>query len=677
MEEKKPSPQTTLLILLGASEWPMFPLLPSSKAFANAAQTLKAYFLNPRGFGLPAENLLDLFDSEKYAGELDEEISQFLERRLIDLKKAGNSATDVILYFVGHGGFIGPDADFYLAIRLTRIGNPRSSGLQVTALADTLKDSARLLRRIVILDCCFAAAAFSAFQGVKDDLVFKKTNSAFQKGGKSFGFPTKGTTLLCSSSSKSPSRILPGGESTMFTNAFLVALTQGTTSPDDHLTLREVKDVTAELLTEIPDAPRPVMHSPDQSEGDIADIPFFPNPCTNEYLEKMKPNPHANEYFGKARQIVDKYLKRDISILETDFSHAVPELKKLIASKLDYKNIEEWTTSIQEVPIGNTSADGGTRGKQVMLGGEKALPFFPDALMPNRNQVTIDVFDMRIGLANAVKENYDEVMDNPGEWAEKSVNKFNADMITINLISTDPLVKDTPAKEAAKTVEEVLQAVDVPIVIGGSGNPQKDVEVLSKAAEVAEGERCLIASASLNLDFAKIAEAAIKYDHDVLSWTQLDMNAQKELNRKLMKQCNVPRDRIIMDTTTAALGYGLDYAYTNMERIRLAALMGDEELTFPMSSGTTVAWGARESWMVSSPLKKDSDWGPRKYRGPIWEIITGLSLALAGNDLFMMMHPTSVVILKHFTQTLFGIVEAEPIDLANWIRLGSTVPNYL
>jgi len=347
---------------------------------------------------------------------------------------------------------------------------------------------------------------------------------------------------------------------------------------------------------------------------------------------------------------------------------AAPKLKDLIPAKFDVAKIAEWTTQIQEVPLGNTSADGGTRGKQVIVGGEKALPFYFDAPMPNRNQVTIDVFDMRIGLAKAVKENYDEVMDSPGEWAKKNVDKFNADMITIHLISTDPLVKDTSAKDAAKTVEEVLQAVDVPIAIGGSGNPQKDPEVLSKAAEVSEGERCLLASASLNLDYSKIAEAALKYDHDVLSWTQLDMNAQKELNRKLMKQCNVPRDRIIMDPTTAALGYGLDYAYTNMERIRLAALMGDDELTFPMSSGTTNAWGARESWMVSSPLGQDSDWGPREYRGPIWEIVTGLSLAIAGNDLFMMMHPTSVAVLKQITQTLFGTVEAEPVNIASWIE---------
>ncbi|HJH30214.1 MAG TPA: CO dehydrogenase/acetyl-CoA synthase subunit delta [Methanosarcinaceae archaeon] len=346
---------------------------------------------------------------------------------------------------------------------------------------------------------------------------------------------------------------------------------------------------------------------------------------------------------------------------------APSRLNELISSKLEVKNVEEWKHTIQEVTLGATSADGGSRKSTVTLGGENALPFYFDAEMPHRNYVTMDVFDMPIGMAKAVKMNYEDVINDPAEWAKKVVRDFNADMVTIHLISTDPLINDTPAREAAKVVEDVLQAVDVPIVIGGSGNPQKDPEVLEKAAEVAEGERCLLASASLNLDYERIAKAANDYGHAVLSWTQLEINAQKELNRKLMKQCNVPRENIVMDPTTAALGYGLDYAYTNMERIRLAGLMGDDELTFPMSSGTTNAWGARESWMVSSPLKQDSDWGPREYRGPIWEIVTGLSLALAGNDLFMMMHPTSVQVVKELTQTLFGLKEEEPIDITNWV----------
>ncbi len=278
MDVKAPSPQTTLLILLGASEWPFAPEFQGSEAFAKAAQRLRAYFLNPRPFGLPPENLLDLFNSDQSADELDVAISQFLGQRVAALRVAGHPARDLLLYFVGHGGFVGRDSDFYLAIRRTRMDNPRASGLQMMSLADTLTERARHLRRIIILDCCFAAAAFSAFQSGPAQVAMEKTIDAFEVRQKAVGVPTKGTTLLCSSNHKSPSLLLPDGSSTMFTKAFLDALIQGTPSPRDHLTLRDVKEAATDLLAEIRNAPKPVIHSPDQSEGDIADIPFFPNP---------------------------------------------------------------------------------------------------------------------------------------------------------------------------------------------------------------------------------------------------------------------------------------------------------------------------------------------------------------------------------------------------------------
>ncbi|RLG22647.1 acetyl-CoA synthase subunit delta [Methanosarcinales archaeon] len=346
---------------------------------------------------------------------------------------------------------------------------------------------------------------------------------------------------------------------------------------------------------------------------------------------------------------------------------AIPQ--ELIPASFDVDTVSEWKYGIEEVVLGATSSDGGTRKNTVTLGGEHALPFYFDAPMPHPNHVSIDVFDMPIGMARAVRMNYEDVLESPSEWAKKVVSKFGADMVTIHLISTDPSIKDTPPGEAAKVVEDVLQAVDVPLIIGGSGSPDKDPEVLEKAAEAAEGERCLIASANLNMDYQRIAGAAKKYGHAILSWTQLEINAQKELNRKLMKQCGIERSDIVMDPTTAALGYGLDYAYSNIERIRIAGLIGDQELNFPMSSGTTNAWGAREAWMSTSPIKEDSDWGPREYRGPIWEITTGLALALAGVDLFMMMHPTSVQALKTVTGMLRGNGNSEPADIVDWVRM--------
>jgi len=282
MEAQLPSPQTTLLILLGASAWPLFPEFQSSEAFANAARGLKAYFLDPKRFGLSPENVLDVFNSNHSPDELDVEIGQFLERRLTALKGTGHAARDLLVYFVGHVGFIGRDSDFYLAIRRTRTENPRASGIPVLSLADTITEKARYLRRIIILDCCFAAAAFSAFQTGPSQVAIEKAVDAFEVRQRRAGFPAKGTTLLCSSSHKSPSLLLPDGSSTMFTKAVLDALSKGMPLQREHISLREVKDLAASFLSETRNAPRPVVLSPDQSEGDVADIPFFPNPRAEE-----------------------------------------------------------------------------------------------------------------------------------------------------------------------------------------------------------------------------------------------------------------------------------------------------------------------------------------------------------------------------------------------------------
>jgi len=360
------------------------------------------------------------------------------------------------------------------------------------------------------------------------------------------------------------------------------------------------------------------------------------------------------------------------AIAPPEIKEAAPAFKipdTLAKAKFDVGTDKTWKHQIQEVVLGATKADGGSRGNTITIGGEKALPFFYDAPMPHRPVVTMDVFDMPIGMAKAVKMHYEEVMDDPAEWAKLAQNKFGADLVTIHLISTDPLVKDTSPKEAAKVVEDVLQAIDIPICIGGSGNPEKDPEVLKRGSEAAQGERALIASANLNMDWEKIGKACVDNNNVCLAWTQLEINAQKELDRKLMKVVGVPREDIIMDPTTAALAYGLDFAYSNMERIRIGGLKGDLELNFPMSSGTTNAWGAREAWMIGSPQREDSDWGDRLLRGPIWEIITGFSLAMAGVDIFMMMHPYAVAYLQETTQSLMGLIKAETPDTTDWITM--------
>src|SRR5579859_6086869 len=160
MLPKTPSPQTTVAILLGASEWPFYPEFQQSQAFVDSANRLKTYLLDPQTFGLSSENLLDLFDADQSADDIDSAIGDFLDQRIAMMKTNGNPVRDLLVYYVGHGGFAGSESEYFLAIRRTRSANPRVSSIGVTSLAYTLKEKARRLRRIVILDCCFASSAF-------------------------------------------------------------------------------------------------------------------------------------------------------------------------------------------------------------------------------------------------------------------------------------------------------------------------------------------------------------------------------------------------------------------------------------------------------------------------------------------------------------------------------------
>jgi acetyl-CoA decarbonylase/synthase complex subunit delta len=253
-----------------------------------------------------------------------------------------------------------------------------------------------------------------------------------------------------------------------------------------------------------------------------------------------------------------------------------------------------------------------------------------------------------------------EVVEDPAAWAKLAVDKFEADMLTLHLISVDPLIKNASPKEAVKTVEEVAQAVHVPLMIGGCGDPVKDTDVFEAVAETFAGERFLINSVTRDMDVEKCAKFIKKNRHVALSFTPMDLNLARELNRKLYDF--LPKEDIVMDLTTAALGYGLDYAFTNMERARIAGLMGDPELAHPMSSGTTNAWAAREAWMEMAP-----EWEPRELRGPLWEVTTALTLLLAGVDLFMMMHPAAVKTLKDITNQLLAGNSSSSTKLVEWV----------
>ena len=334
--------------------------------------------------------------------------------------------------------------------------------------------------------------------------------------------------------------------------------------------------------------------------------------------------------------------------------------KKLIEADF-IPPVETYPGKVVEVTLGATEGQGGTRGKSVTIGGETTPAFYTfERPTPHPPVIALDVFDMEVPLAKAVKMHVKEVLGDPAAWAKLAVEKFEADLVTVHLISVDPLLKNSSPKEAVKTIEEVAQAVDVPLVIGGCGDPVKDADVFAEIAETFAGERFLINSIRRDMDVERCAKFVKKNGHVALSFTPMDLNLARELNRRLFEF--LPQSDIMMDLTTAALGYGLDYAFTNMERARLAALMGDSELAQPMSSGTTNAWAAREAWLKMTP-----EWEPRELRGPLWEVITALTLLLAGVDLFMMMHPAAVKTLKDVSRQLLSCSSGNSDRFAEWV----------
>jgi acetyl-CoA decarbonylase/synthase, CODH/ACS complex subunit delta len=388
-------------------------------------------------------------------------------------------------------------------------------------------------------------------------------------------------------------------------------------------------------------------------------------------------SPEILELLAKFQEIEIEDFQMDVSEMELSFEPGMagqmmpklrlpPALKAKPVSMLQaafMPPIESYPSRIAEVKLGGTKGEGGTRGKSLIVGGETSPAFYTfERPVVHSPIITLDVFDMEVPLSKAVKMHVKEVMGDPAAWAKLAVEKFGADMVTVHLISIDPLLKDATPKAAANTVENILQAVDVPLVIGGCGDPVKDTAVFEEITERFKGERFLISSLTRDMDVEKCAKFVKKNGHAALSFTPMDLNLARELNRRLYDFLG--KDDIVMDLTTAALGYGLDYAFTNMERARMAGLMGDAELAQPMSSGTTNAWAAREAW-----LKMSAEWEPRELRGPLWEVTTALTLLLAGVDLFMMMHPAAVKTMKDVTSKLMTGGKVDAAKFADWVSV--------
>jgi hypothetical protein len=294
------SPELTIVIILGASEWPEAPDFHNSQAFKNSASKIKEYFLDI--FKLPADNLLDLFDTDFGQEEILRHIDKFISNKLAITGESSKRLKDLIIYFTGHGGFEGADSTYFLAIRHSTEKNLLASAINIHSLAHTLKKCAFSLRQFVILDACFASSATKAFQtNSLQEVVSQQAKIAFHEPGVAIDevVPESGTTLLCSSSPHVPSKIADDQSYTMFSHGLINVLAQGSKKARRYLSIADIKKLTWDFLflTYGDKAPRPEVHSPNQSNGDIAIHPYLPNQSYvfKEGISAKKFEPNADE----------------------------------------------------------------------------------------------------------------------------------------------------------------------------------------------------------------------------------------------------------------------------------------------------------------------------------------------------------------------------------------------
>jgi acetyl-CoA decarbonylase/synthase complex subunit delta len=300
---------------------------------------------------------------------------------------------------------------------------------------------------------------------------------------------------------------------------------------------------------------------------------------------------------------------------------------------------DSWPGSVSTVTIGATAADGGTRSKSVTVGGEKALPFMHfEAEMPHRPVLAVEIKDRRPDdWSPLLLETWGDAADTPGTWA-KAAEAAGADLLQLTLSLTDAEGNPTTVDMAVTAVQAVLNSSGLPLMVFGPGQAEADNELLVPIAEATKGERIVLGICE-DKNYRTIVAAAMGNDHLVNARSPMDVNLAKQLNI-LISDMNMPLDRIIMDPTTGALGYGIEYGYSAMERLRLAALQGDAMTQLPMLvTPGFEAWKTKESKVGSGVPEQWGDWLARAIN---WETLTAVALLESGADILVLRHPESL-----------------------------------
>jgi acetyl-CoA decarbonylase/synthase complex subunit delta len=300
---------------------------------------------------------------------------------------------------------------------------------------------------------------------------------------------------------------------------------------------------------------------------------------------------------------------------------------------------EKWPGAVRTITLGATTAEGGTRSHTVTVGGEKTLPFLHfEGEIPHRPVVAVEIKDHKPADWSALLlQAWGTAADDPAAWA-RAAEAAGAELLVLTLSQTGLDGAATKPAAAVQAVKAVLAAVGMPLVVLGPDQPELDNELLVAVAEAAKGER-LVLGICEDKNYRTIVATAMANGHLVTARSPMDVNLSKQLNI-LINDMGMPLDRVLVDPTTGAIGYGMEYGFSVMERLRLAALQGDAMVQSPLI--VTTGW---EAWKIKESkvgVGVPAAWGDWLERALSWETMSAITQVQAGADIVIVRHPESV-----------------------------------
>ena len=264
-----------------------------------------------------------------------------------------------------------------------------------------------------------------------------------------------------------------------------------------------------------------------------------------------------------------------------------------------------------------------------------------DGEITNAPKIGVELTDAGMAMCTMPGEQkFYEGCATVADMAKRASAMEGASFICLHLEGADPNGENKSVDECVELAKSVADATDMPLVVMGCKNIEKDTELFNKIAEALTGKNILVLSARDENYKAIGAGAGLAYGQKVGAESAVDINLAKQLNT-VMTQLGVSAQSIVMNIGSAAAGYGFEYVASTLDRVKDAALsQSDAMLQMPIITPVSAdTWGVKEAIMPEADMP---EWGSQEERGIEMEIVTAAAVLASGSDAVIMRHPEAI-----------------------------------